>query len=149
MTEIRTGIYFVTDTWMIFSFTSEQGKITFPDWKLFVQTIKTSLDGTYLITITKQYRKRTSQQNRYYWLCLQIIAKELGFDDVEDLHEAFKLKFNPKEKGNMIYGGSTKIMSTKEFMEYCDKVIRYATSPDGLNMRLPDPDLQFVEDSFK
>lgn len=111
--------------------------------------------------ICSKRKSRTLPQNRYYWgVVLHTISQDTGID-VEDLHEYFKHKYTmrtqfyisqdlmevtadgviSKARGE-IMGGlhevsmSTKSMNTKEFGEYIDKIIRWASEQ---GMRIPQP----------
>jgi len=97
--------------------------------------IATFKDGTKLdIIIRKHKSKRSNEQNRYYFgIVLPILADYFGHDNVEDLHEELKLKFNPIESklnpGTKI-GGTTTKMSTEEFYSgetsYVERICRWA-----------------------
>ena len=94
------------------------------------------------ITQEKHRKKRSLPQNSYYWgVVLPYIAKANGEDDLDDLHDDLKHMFNPKIKevhGMTIEkGGSTTEMSTEEFSEYVDKVVRFAAIKLGIY--IPDP----------
>ena len=93
-------------------------------------------DGTHVvITIRKYKTKRTNEQNRYYWgVVVPILADYFGHDNVEDMHEDLKLKFNPVEskidKTKKI-GGSTTKLSTIDFYSaensYVERICRWAS----------------------
>jgi len=100
--------------------------------KRWVATFK---DGTKLdITIRKHKSKRSNEQNRYYFgVVLPILADYFGHDNVEDLHEDLKLKFNPIESKlnpDTKIGGTTTKMSTEEFYSgetsYVERICRWA-----------------------
>lgn len=99
--------------------------------------IQTFPIGTRLdIIIRKQKKKRTNDQNRYYWgVVVPILSNHFGHDNPEDMHEDLKLLFNPIESkirpGKKI-GGTTTKLSTKEFMSdddsYVERICRWAAT---------------------
>jgi len=87
-------------------------------------------------------RKRTLNQNSYYWVYLEVIAKETG-NDKDDLHELFKSIFLPskvvKIKGKKHTHEFTRKKSTteltrSEFSEYMERICAYTEVP------LPHPE---------
>lgn len=92
-----------------------------------------------VLTVEKERRKRSNQQNRWYWGCiLQLISEHTG-EEPEDLHEALKAHFAKKKVvGNIIVPSSTRYLDTIDFAEYCEKVRRWAA--EELNINIPDPD---------
>lgn len=82
------------------------------------------------IDIKKVFRKRTCQQNRFYWLNINLITEQvndLGNDYLpEDIHELHKWRFLRKSitiKGNTYQSmGSTTKMNKQEFGEFLDKI---------------------------
>ena len=105
------------------------------------------------IIIRKLTKKRSLQQNKLWWLYVNILANELGYDK-DEMHDILKMQINPKEKVNektglvMIYGGSTKDLKVSEFMELIERLVRW--SAENLNISLPMPnemqELNFEED---
>ena len=81
-------------------------------------------DGLYTIDINEI--KRTTQQNRFYWLYLRIISEETG-DDENNLHEYFKRKFLPPRFVSVL-GKEIKLPATttkltkKEFGDYMERI---------------------------
>lgn len=82
------------------------------------------------LTIKKQRQVRSLQQNAYYWsVVVAILADYFGYEP-DELHDELKLKFNPKHSKidyDKTYGGTTTKMSTQEFSDYIDRVIRWAS----------------------
>lgn len=106
------------------------------------------------ITI-KRKGKRSLPQNRYYFgVVLPEIRRELIRigqirPDVttEDLHGAFKMKFNPdnirdEETGEVLLevGGSTAALNKDEFSAYVDRIIFWAG--ESLGLHIPPPETQ-------
>ena len=76
------------------------------------------------------YKKdRSNSQNRYYWKILSVIADET-WNDVEDLHEKFKLKFLfvQESKVQLPYAKSTTKLTTEEFTRYLDNIKNFIAS---------------------
>lgn len=100
---------------------------------------------TKIEVIVKRYRKKRSvKQNAYYWLCLTFIAKEIGEDDPEELHDTFKAMFLTDRRGKFPIVRSTTKLTTLEFMEYMEKIARKMAE---LNISLPNPDDIYLEDN--
>jgi hypothetical protein len=97
-----------------------------------------SLEGKRVdVTVARQLRKRTNDQNRYYWFILDLISKETGQDPLS-LHDAFKFRFSGKitVKG-LVIPQSTKTRDTVEFTNYIESIRVWAA--EFLNMNIPDP----------
>ena len=84
------------------------------------------LQGDYYIEL-KETGVRSSQQNNYYWNIVRIVADELGYTENE-MHSTIKNHFNIE---------STKTLSTKEFADFIEKLVRW--SAIELNIVIPDP----------
>lgn len=89
------------------------------------------------VSVEKYRKKRTTDQNAYYWLVLGYIAKDTG-QDPQDLHAAFKMKFSSRVtlKGLVIPQSTTR-KDTLEFTEYIESVRQFAR--EFLNINTPDP----------
>lgn len=126
-------------------------KITKED--VFRDALKNLSDGNYKIVIEKIYNKRSNPQNAYLWGVVYPIVKQglidAGFDefkqdfDLEMTHEMLKLRFLKRDtrsdEGNIIvFLGSTRKLSTVEFMEYLSSIQKW--SSEYLNIVIPDPD---------
>lgn len=86
-----------------------------------------NLDGQEVrISIDKNIDLRSTQQNRFYWLYLQVIEDETG-ENADDLHEYFKRKFLPP-RFIKIFGKEIKLPATTtkldklEFTNYLEKI---------------------------
>lgn len=89
--------------------------------------------------IIRRHRKfRSSQQNRYYWGCiLDIISQETGHTE-DELHYAFRKKFlKAFDNKGLQFVQSTTELTTTEFMDYIEKVRRFAAGELGIVT--PDP----------
>lgn len=87
---------------------------------------KFDIGDSVTVILTGKKPRRTEQQNRFYWVYLDLISRESGHSP-EELHEFFKRKFLIKQK-TMVYGqpieiiGSTTKMSVSEFCDYILKI---------------------------
>jgi hypothetical protein len=104
----------------------------------------------YTVKVAKKAEIRTLSQNRLYYLWLNCISDETG-NDVEDLHEYFKLKFIGV-RSRIIYGEnvvkaySTTDLNTEQFKEYLDNVQRWANVEQGII--LPNPEDKYWEQFY-
>ncbi len=97
------------------------------------------------LTIRKERHTRSLNQNKYYWgVIIEILSNNFGYDK-EEMHEALKFKFLKKhEDTDLVTVGSTAKLSTAEFTEYIDRVVRWAAteyqvvipSADGVDIEL-------------
>lgn len=116
--------------------------------RFFDADLKTMPDCDVNITIEKRSRKRTTQQNRYYWGVVVMLCKR-GFNDLghdlndEDTHTFLKSKFNAldlifEDTGEVFpLGRSTTEMDTIDFNLYIEKIQQFAAQT--LNIEIPDP----------
>lgn len=104
--------------------------------------------GEYVVKVAKKAEKRTLSQNRLYRLWLNCISKDTG-NDIEDLHEYFKMKFIGVYS-RIIFGKevtrgyTTTELTTEQFKEYLDNVQRWASVEQGIILPTPE-DLQWEE----
>lgn len=104
----------------------------------------------------KDYRKRSSNQNRYYWaVVVPMVAaglQDLGFDDIEDdedAHELLKELHLKKYIISRITGdeipiaGSTRKLTILEMNEYIERIARWAA--EYLSIVIPAPSQQYYE----
>ena len=94
------------------------------------------------IIIKKVKSQRSLQQNRYWWLAITILSKEIGYTK-EELHEILKYKFlrlsKVDEKTGEIfeYCGSTAKLSKSAFSDLVNDLIRF--SAETFNVIIPMP----------
>lgn len=79
------------------------------------------------VVIRERKAQRSVQANARYWALLTVAARELGYDDVEELHEgiAQKLLPLPTLADGLPRRRRTPKLNTKEFAEYTDAVERF------------------------
>lgn len=99
------------------------------------------MNGEHILTITKQVKKRTLDQNRLMWLWFACIENETGTAK-EDIHDYYCLKFlfrNTVINGveQTIASGTSKL-STVSMKDFLDKVQADAASEFGIT--LPNPE---------
>ena len=74
---------------------------------------------------------RSTQQNKRYWALIKELGSFLGYDEGE-MHELMKYKFLSYKQellgDEMVVIPSTSKLTIKEFVEYLDKVERFAVS---------------------
>ena len=99
------------------------------------------LDKPWVIEIEPWKKKRSGNQNSYYWKCLDIIGRELGHSK-DDLHTYFRREhLTPVERQIMgkavLCLPSTTDLTTAEFATYMDRIISDAAQ---IGIQLPIPE---------
>ncbi len=109
-------------------------------------------EGHQVIIKVERYKAtRSIQQNRYYFgVVVGLIRerlRELGHDvSIDDTHQFLRGRFNGKElidesSGEVIkVGQSTSHLNKSEFMEYMERIKRFAS--ESLDLYIPDPNEQ-------
>ncbi|MDR2628229.1 MAG: hypothetical protein LBC40_09375 [Dysgonamonadaceae bacterium] len=104
-------------------------------------------NGEYVLTLSKQEKKRTLAENRLFWLWMACIEKETGTSK-EDCHDYYCSKFLRRHA--IINGRETEVTSgtsslnTVQFSVFLDNIQADAASEFGI--KLPDPkDLYWAE----
>lgn len=96
-------------------------------------------DKQVILTLDVKRKRRSDNQNRYYWaVIIKILSTYFGYEQ-EEMHEALKMMFLK------VHGGdgkpdtirSTSKLTTLEFNDYIDRVIRWASK--DFSIVLPDP----------
>jgi hypothetical protein len=105
-----------------------------------------SLDGKYVtLTVKQTVSKRSTRQNRLWWLYMQMMATEIGYT-TEEMHEIAKMKLCKRTKvdertGEQFeYLKSTTKYNKTEFAELVNQLQIWAA--DGLGVVLPNPSEQ-------
>ena len=114
----------------------EKGKLALHQKELFAKYLH-SLRGEVEIIVRKWKKRRTSNQNKYYWgVVVPILCDSLGYSN-EEMHDALKWKFlRNKEREKLPTVKSTSGLSTIEFNNYIDEIVRWAAQ-EGIV--IPDP----------
>lgn len=100
------------------------------------------------VTVATKGRKRSNQQNRYYWsVPVQLISEHVGYTP-DEVHEILKEMFAPKKelviknnKGEGIHKivpFSTTELLTVQFKDYIEQIQRWAAIE--LDLYIPDPE---------
>lgn len=119
----------------IFAGRVEKGKLQIRNVKAFTDWLG-CLKGDVQIIVKKKRKDRTLLQNAYYWVCITIIANELGYLP-EEIHATFKAMFLVDRSGKMPVVRSTTRLNTVEFSEYFERIALQAAE---LGIVLPDPE---------
>jgi hypothetical protein len=117
--------------------------------KEFDNLLKDFKGSDVLITVSKKFKRRSVNQNSYYWgvVVTEIRDRlnELGHNVTLDLtHEMLKARFNIQESVNESTGEvfkfpkSTTEMNTEEFCEYIDKIIIFAKQSLDIDILYPN-----------
>lgn len=106
--------------------------------KIVTQLSLLDRDKPYNVYVTDGKKFRTGQQNKYLWGVVYYTISQRTAYDPEELHEMFKQKFALRTRFNFDlpelrskpvlveeFPQSTKMMSTKEFSDYVDKIIKW------------------------
>lgn len=114
----------------------EDGKLTIANQEMFEKYLS-SLRGEVEMIVRKWKKKRTDNQNRYYWgVIVPLLCDSLGYYD-EEMHEALKWKFlRNKEREKLPTVKSTVSLSTIEFKNYIERIITWAAEQGII---IPDP----------
>lgn len=97
------------------------------------------------VVIEKKKSMRSVQQNRLWWLYMNILSAEIGYTK-DEMHEIAKYKFLKTEKvdertGEVFpYIGSTAKLSKSEFSDLTAELQQWAS--ETFNVVLPSPDEQ-------
>ncbi len=118
-------------------------------------------DGSYLLYIETNKRKRSLKQSAYYWgVCVPLVMEglqDIGYkeiDNIETTHEIIKNNCLPKKRfvqqGSediIELPGSTAELTTQQFNEFIEEVMRFAASYLGVVIPYPNTQssLQFSD----
>jgi len=122
-----------------FLFKVEQGKMTLDDPAKFRENLKHFEGRSGRLCIQEVFRKRSTDQNEYYWGVVIAISSEYYGYTPEEMHEAFKYRFlrDLESREDLPRIKSTTELSTVEFMDdYCKHIQKFAAE-DGVY--IPDP----------
>lgn len=106
--------------------------------------------GDFVVTLAKNSRKRSTSQNAWIWgVAYPLLADHLGYDhhEHERLHyDLLSVRFGTKAVAPLLPGAPPRIepqrtsseLTTKEFSDYMDWLVRYAATEFGVVIPLPD-----------
>lgn len=114
----------------------EAGKLRLNNLEAFRAHVAT-LSGEVVVSVGKQRKKRTDQQNRYYWGCVVKLAGDYCGYHPDEMHETFRWLFLKRESpGRPPTVRSTTSLSTVEFTEYLDQCRQWCAEQGVV---VPDP----------
>lgn len=127
----------------IFSAVIKNGKMVLKERIRFIQHLSSLEEKAVDVIVRKHKKKRSNQQNKYYWAAVVgIPAKHYGYLP-EEMHDAFKMIFlRCHEEGKPETVKSTSSLSTVEFSEYVEKCQQWCAEQGLL---IPDPEQLFLE----
>jgi len=124
---------------MIFYGIIEKSKLRLLNMDLFKNYLN-KLEGCKIEVSVKKVRSiRSLSQNALYWVWLEIIANDTGYDK-EELHATFRSMFLTDRTKKIPIVRSTTKLNKLQFKEYLDKVERTAGE---LGIALPEPENYF------
>jgi hypothetical protein len=116
----------------------------------FISDVKTYLKDTNVELICRRKRSRRSdQQNRYWWACITILSKEIGYTK-EETHEICKFKFLKREKvdeatGEVLqYLGSTAKLNKSDFADMTSELIRWSAETFSVVLPMPGEQTELI-----
>jgi hypothetical protein len=125
------------------------GKLVLDARSAFLQRVK-EMDGNQVVLYLFQHRRRTNQQNRYYWGAVVPIVrdgmKELGVElSTDGVHELLKFRFLKQElttnDGEIIQTvRSSTELTPQEFNDFIASIQQW--SAEYLGIDIPDPNEQ-------
>jgi len=113
------------------------GKLVLPSTKLFRENLK-NFEGKEVDLIIQRHSKaRTNKQNAYYWSAIiPILSEYFGYED-DEMHNALKWLFLKKRIVPIPTVISTTKLSTAQFVDYIERIKRWASV--NYKLVLPDP----------
>lgn len=132
----------------------KNGRLEFGKRAEFLTDLARFKDGNYTVTVEKTKKKRSIEQNRYYWGVVVPLVWEgyihLGWEEMTltGTHNELLKTFNIIEVVNIHNGeikrtiGSSTEMSTSQMMDYFAKITRWAATE--LNVQIPEPGEQLT-----
>lgn len=130
--------------------TIEGGKLNLYNRELFAKQISNLKDCKVEITVKKHFKKRSTEQSRYYWGVVVPMVQDaingLGNEfTAEETHEFLKARFNAKniasKDGEAIsVPVSTTKLNTVEFVAYLERINLFCSEYFGFS--IPEPNSQ-------
>lgn len=126
----------------------KQGELLIRNRMLLQQECEKSGLKEFEVIVKSRSKSRSSQQNRYYWTCVTIVANELGYSK-EEMHSIIGYKFLRREivsdkTGEVFeYIKSTTKLTTTEFVVFVDELIKWSAESLSIVLPLPNQQLTF------
>ena len=131
--------------------TKEGGEVLYRDYihESLDNALKTVANGKYTLSIKKNVKKRTLDQNALMWLWFSCIQHETG-QNINDIHDYYCTRFLNRVvkingRGFFAVSGTSKL-NTESFTNFLNNVQADAASEFGITLPLPE-DLQW--EAFK
>jgi len=124
---------------------TKDGNVFFRNQKQISKDILQSGWSEFEVTICKKSKHRSTQQNRWWWACINVLSNHLGYSK-DQMHEICKFKFLKHElvdekTGEVFeYLKSTTELTTTEFSTLIESLIQW--SAETFNCVLPYPNEQ-------
>ena len=121
----------------IFLGTIQRGNILLQRKEKFIDYLR-SLDGKEIELIVRRLKKkRSKQQNRYYWgVVVELLCETTGYNE-EEMHESLKMLFLKDLTRKIPTLRSTASLTTKEFEKYLARIRMWAAQ--NLGCSIPEP----------
>ena len=118
--------------------TVKQGKFIADDPCAFKLSFCILEDKPVTVTVAKTSKKRSSNQNRYYWgVVAKLVAEATGYT-TDEAHDALRWQFLKKVADGMPDTvKSTKELTTAEFEDYMTEIRQWASV--ALSCYIPEP----------
>ena len=130
-------------------FTKKEGKVQYKEYLLrnLENALKIIANGNYLLSIKKEVKKRTLDQNALMWLWFTCIEHETGTNK-NDIHDYYCMLFlrrtaNINGEERVIISGTSKL-NTAQFTDFLNKIQADAANEFGI--KLPNPDDLYFEE---
>lgn len=127
---------------------SESKGLTVGDRSGFASHLRSFDVGADVDVIVRPHKsQRSTPQNRRYWALVTVGAREIGYDDPEELHEGLALKFLklPPLADGLPRRRRTPSLNTLEFTDYCDAVERFFRIDLNLDLSGWDEEIEKLE----
>jgi len=119
-------------------------KVSSDERSRFDQHLKSLAGADCELVVRKRKSQRSLVQNSYIWgVAYPVIAEALGYDrhEHEELHYGLVAKWGgehfDKRIGSMVPNKRSSKLSTKEFSDYIDWLVRFAAESLHVNVPLP------------
>ena len=134
-----------------FFFSVEQGKMKIANRKHFDEVVKNWGNKRGELTLQNKSH-RTIQQNRYFWACMDILGKEIGYSK-DEMKELVCFKFLKRDRviektGEVMqFILGTSGLNKEDFSELMENVLRWSAQDLGiiLPLREQQMDLKFQQ----
>ena len=131
-------------------FVDDAGHFSLDRRREFSEWVKRFRGHEVVVTVQRKTRKRSLEQNAWLWgVALPLIAEHLGYDrhEHDDLHyDLLSVRFGTRAVAPRVPGAQPRIvpartsseLTTAEFSDYMDWLVRYAAQEFGVVIPLPD-----------